>query len=57
MHTTHDGDTAYALATSQVETSFDLVANLAVEMAAEAIRNGVRRAESVGLLPGLASEN
>ncbi|MBK8901598.1 MAG: P1 family peptidase [Anaerolineaceae bacterium] len=56
VHTTHDGDTAYALATSQVEASFDLVANLAVEMVAEAIRNGVRRAASVGLLPGLASE-
>ena len=55
VHTTHDGDTAYALATSQVEASFDLVANVAVEMVAEAIRNGVRQAKSIGLLPGLAS--
>lgn len=57
VHTTHDGDTAYALATGQVEAPFDLVANIAVEMVAEAIRNGVRQAESVGLMPGLASEN
>ena len=57
VHTTHDGDTAYALATGQVEASFDRVANLAVEMVAEAIRNGVRQAKSVGLLPGLATEN
>jgi L-aminopeptidase/D-esterase-like protein len=57
VHTTHDGDTAYALATGQVDVAFDLVANVAVEMVAEAIRNGVRRAKSIGLLPGLASEN
>ncbi len=56
VHTTHDGDTAYALATGQVDASFDLVANVAVEMVAEAIRNGVRQARSVGLVPGLASE-
>ena len=56
VHTTHDGDTAYALATGQVDASFDLVANVAVEVVAEAIRNGVRHAQSVSLLPGLASE-
>jgi L-aminopeptidase/D-esterase-like protein len=56
VHTTHDGDTAYALATGQVDASFDLVANVAVEIVAEAIRNGVRQAQSVGHLPGLASE-
>lgn len=57
VHTTHDGDTAYALATGQMDASFDLVANVAVEMVAEAIRSGVRQAKSIGLLPGLASEN
>ena len=56
VHTTHDGDTAYALATSQVEAPFDKVANVAVQLVTEAIRNGVRQATSVGLLPGLASE-
>ena len=53
VHTTHDGDTTYALATSQVDSSFDLVANIAVEMVAQAIRNGVRHAKSVGAVPGL----
>ena len=56
VHTTHDGDTAFALATGLVDASFDLVANLAVEMVSESIRNGVRQAQSVGQLPGLASE-
>ena len=54
VHTTHDGDTAFALATNQVEASFDLVANVAVEVVAEAIRNGVRHANSVTFVPGLA---
>jgi L-aminopeptidase/D-esterase-like protein len=56
VHTTHDGDTAYALATGQVDASFDLVANVAVEVVAEAIRSGVRLAHSVGMVSGLASE-
>ena len=57
VHTTHDGDTAYALATGQVEAPFDLVANVAVDVVAEAIRNGVRSAAAHGPIPGLASEN
>ena len=55
VHTTHDGDTAFALATGQVEANFDLVANTAVEIVAEAIRNAVRSAHSVGDIPGLAA--
>jgi L-aminopeptidase/D-esterase-like protein len=54
-HTTHDGDTVFALATGRVDAApFDLVANVAVEVVAEAIRNGVRYAKSVGGIPGLA---
>lgn len=53
VHTTHDGDTAFALATCQVEAGFDLVANIAVEMVAEAIRNSVRHAGPVGPIVGL----
>lgn len=56
-HTTHDGDIAFALATAQVDASFDLVANAAVEVVAEAIRNGVRYAGSVGEIVGLADES
>lgn len=53
-HTTHDGDTAFALATRQVEGDYELVANATVEMVAEAIRNAARHAATVGSIPGLA---
>ena len=55
VHTTHDGDTAFALATGLGEANFDLVANTAVDVVAEAIRNAVRQAKSVNDIPGLAS--
>lgn len=54
VHTSHDGDTGFALATHQIDADFDMVANIAVDVVAEAIRNGVRRAASVGSLIGLA---
>lgn len=63
-HTTHDGDTVFALATGSYAgdrvAGYDAIANIAVEMVAEAIRNGVRRAATVydvpgiGTIPGLA---
>jgi L-aminopeptidase/D-esterase-like protein len=53
-HTTHDGDTAFALAAGRVEAPFDVVANAAVEVVAEAIRDSVRAAASVASAPGLA---
>ncbi len=56
-HTTHDGDTAFALAAGPVMAPFDLVANAAVEMVAEAIRNGVRYAATVGEVVGLRDED
>jgi L-aminopeptidase/D-esterase-like protein len=55
-HTLHDGDTAFALATGQVEAAYNLVANMVVEMVAEAIRNGVRHAASVKSIPGLRKD-
>lgn len=54
-HTTHDGDTAFALATGVVDdVPLDAVANMAVEAVAEAIRNAVRHAETVQNIRGLA---
>jgi len=54
-HTTHDGDTAFALATGVLKGApFDVVANIAVSVVAEAIRNGVRHAVSVDRVSGLA---
>lgn len=56
-HTTHDGDTIFALATGTIETApFDLVSNMAVEVVGQAIRNGVRHATAVGGFPGLAGD-
>jgi L-aminopeptidase/D-esterase-like protein len=58
VHTTHDGDTAFALATGQIEdVPFDYLANAAVAMVAEAIRNAARHAHTIGNVPGLAGES
>lgn len=53
-HTRHDGDTAFALSTGDVEVPENLVGNMAVEAVAEAIRNSVRQAATVGEIRGLA---
>jgi L-aminopeptidase/D-esterase-like protein len=53
-HTSYDGDTCFALASGQVPAPYDLVANATVKVVAEAIRNSVRAAASVGGVPGLA---
>ncbi len=55
VHTTHDGDTAFALATCRVDADFDAVANIAVSTVIAAIRSSVLHAVSVGPFPGLAS--
>jgi L-aminopeptidase/D-esterase-like protein len=52
-HTSFDGDSAYALATCTVDAHFDLVANIAVEVVAGAIRNSVRYARSLDDIRGL----
>lgn len=56
VHTSFDGDTAFALATCSVEVPFDLVANVAAETVAEAIRNSVRFAHSVDNVPGMLDD-
>jgi L-aminopeptidase/D-esterase-like protein len=57
-HTTHDGDTTFALATGTADkVPFDLITNMAVEVVGEAIRNGVRHAATVGEFPGLAGDD
>lgn len=42
VHTRHDGDTAFAIATQQVDAPYNLAANMTVDVVARAIRNGVR---------------
>lgn len=54
VHTTHDGDATFALSSGKVSAPFDLVANTAVLVVAEAVRNGVRFAKSVAGIPGLS---
>ncbi len=54
VHTSFDGDLTIALASGPVETQFDLLAEVAAEMTASAIRDAVRTAASVDGAPGLA---
>ncbi|MEM9777164.1 MAG: P1 family peptidase [Chloroflexota bacterium] len=57
VHTMHDGDTVFALSTGDVVSEpFDNIANAAVYCVAEAIRNGVRTAQTANGVPGLKSE-
>jgi L-aminopeptidase/D-esterase-like protein len=54
-HTLWDGDTAFALATGEVEAHLLHVEELAARATAEAIRRGVRAAEGLGGVPATAS--
>ena len=53
-HTRHDGDTAFALSVGEIEAPENLVGNIAVAAVAEALRNSVRFATTVGQVRGLA---
>ncbi|MEZ4518312.1 MAG: P1 family peptidase [Chloroflexota bacterium] len=54
VHTRHDGDVAFGLATGEVEADDSLVYAMTVEAVAEAIRNAVRHSATVFGIPGLA---
>jgi L-aminopeptidase/D-esterase-like protein len=47
-HTLFDGDTIFALATGQIPANVNAIGAFAAEATAQAIRNGVRRATSLG---------
>jgi L-aminopeptidase/D-esterase-like protein len=51
VHTSYDGDTVFAVAVPRVPAAMDLVAFLAEEALAAAIRAGVRAAGSVAGIP------
>ena len=53
VHTMFDGDTIFALATSEKEADVSMVGALAAEVMAEAILRGVKMAAPAGGLPGL----
>ncbi|MFD2617477.1 P1 family peptidase [Terrilactibacillus laevilacticus] len=52
VHTMHDGDTLFAVATSKVNATVDLVGTLTAEVLAEAVLNAIHSAESI---PGFPS--
>jgi L-aminopeptidase/D-esterase-like protein len=54
VHTIHDGDTSYALSTGTVDAHLEIVAAIGTKLVAEAIRNAVRHAKTVGKIQGLA---
>lgn len=56
-HTDADGDALFCLATGEVEASVDLVAHLAAEAVADAVRRGPLAARGREGLPGLADED
>lgn len=53
-HTSFDGDVAFALSNGNVDADLDLVAEMAAQVTAEAIRRAVKAAKSVKGVPGLA---
>jgi L-aminopeptidase/D-esterase-like protein len=55
-HTSYDGDVSFAFASGIVDANFDLVAEMGAVATADAIRNGVRAAKSVGGVVGLAGQ-
>ena len=55
IHTSHDGDTAYAVSTGAVDVPFDWTANIGAELVAAAIRSAIRHSVTVNGVRGLAS--
>ena len=56
VHTRHDGDVAFGLATGEVAADDTLVYAMAVAAVSEAIRSAVRHSHTVLGIPGLAGE-
>jgi L-aminopeptidase/D-esterase-like protein len=53
-HTSYDGDATFALSRGEVKVDFDLVAEVAASLTAEAIRRAVKAARTVHNVPGRA---
>ena len=53
VHTMHDGDTVFAVATGQVDAMVDVVGALSAEVLAQAVIRAVRAAEGAGGLPAV----
>lgn len=48
IHTTLDGDTIFSIATGEIESSIDVIANIGSEVMQEAIYKAIESSESVG---------
>ena len=53
VHTSYDGDACFALSQGNVAADLDLVAEQAAHLTAQAIREAVRSARSIGSVPSL----
>ncbi len=53
VHTSHDGDCVFGLSAGGVDMQFDFIAEMAAEVTAEAIRDGVRTAKGTADIPGV----
>ena len=53
IHTPHDGDTIFTMATGEIETGADLtlIGSLAVEVMEKSIINAVKNAKGVNKIP------
>lgn len=48
IHTPHDGDTIFTMATGEIETDLTLLGSIATEVVEKSITNAIKNAESVG---------
>ncbi|HLF20652.1 MAG TPA: P1 family peptidase, partial [Bacteroidota bacterium] len=55
VHTSYDGDVTFALCWGSLQADFDLVAEVAAQLTAEAIRRAVKAAKSISGIVGLGS--
>ncbi|MBI2619892.1 MAG: P1 family peptidase [Ignavibacteriales bacterium] len=55
VHTSYDGDVAFAFSAGKQETDFDFIAELSAQLTASAIRRAVRSATEVDGVPAIAS--
>ena len=54
VHTSYDGDVSFALASNEINDSFDHLAEIGAEATAEAIPSAVRHSRTVGGVMGIA---
>ncbi|MGL5756741.1 MAG: P1 family peptidase [Paraclostridium sp.] len=51
IHTPHDGDTIFTIATGEIEADITLVGSLATEVVEKSIINGIKNAKSINNIP------